>query len=89
MLSTRIRFPYGRSGFSTTETYVSGVVPKVVNNAATLDYTIIRFKGVWKQKDAGEVMPQLTFLTTSTGSRILKTGSFIKFSPVKEKRSFF
>ena len=68
------------------ETYITGIAPKVLNTLSNGDYVIIKFQGVWKNKSAGGVMPQISFSQNGTGNNLLKDGSYVKFSRVNKQR---
>jgi hypothetical protein len=69
------------------ETYVSGIAPKALNTLSNGEYVIIRFQGVWKNKSAGAVMPQIGFSEHAPGTNMLKEGSYVKFTRVSSKQN--
>jgi hypothetical protein len=69
------------------ETYITGIAPKVLHTLSNGDYVIIKFQGVWKNKAAGGVMPQISFSQNGTGNNLLKDGSYVKFTRVNGKQN--
>lgn len=69
------------------ETYITGIGPKVLNTLSNGDYVIIKFQGVWKNKSAGGVMPQISFSQNGRGNNLLKDGSYVKFTRVNRKQN--
>ena len=67
---------------SASFTQVSGVASKVLNATSTAVYTTIKFKGVMRTTLGGTITPQIAFSANPTGTNRMKTGSFIKFTPI-------
>ena len=67
---------------SASFTHVSGVASKVLNATSTAVYTTIKFKGVMRTTLGGTITPQIAFSANPTGTNRMKTGSFIKFTPI-------